>query len=97
MEYTGSDLGDYREGTLEVRTTSGHTGVSLSYLSHRIYDGKEKLNGLPATFGQDSECKTLELTCEDKILHLQVILSYSTFADSDANERLCSTGRNVRL
>ncbi|MBD5487364.1 MAG: alpha-galactosidase [Lachnospiraceae bacterium] len=87
MEYTGSDLGDYREGTLEVRTTSGHTGVSLSYLSHRIYDGKEKLCGLPATFGQDSECKTLELTCEDKILHLQVILSYSIFADSDAIAR----------
>ena len=39
MEYTGNDLGDYREGTLTVRTMGGHTGVSLSYVSHRIYDG----------------------------------------------------------
>ena len=87
MEYTGNDLGDYRESTLAVRTVSGHTGVSLSYISHRIYDGKEKLGGLPATFGQDEECKTLELILEDEILHLQVILSYSIFADSDAIAR----------
>lgn len=86
-EYTGNDLGDYRESTLAVRTVGGYTGVLLSYISHRIYDGKEKLSGLPATFGQISECKTLELTLEDKILHLQVILSYSIFADSDAIAR----------
>ncbi|MCH5263314.1 MAG: alpha-galactosidase [Lachnospiraceae bacterium] len=87
MEYTGNDLGDYREGTLTVRTMGGHTAVSLSYISHRIYDGKAALEGLPATFGKDTECKTLELTCEDKILQLQVILSYSIFADSDAIAR----------
>lgn len=87
MEYTGNDLGDYREGTLTVRTVGGHTAVSLSYISHRIYDGKAPLEGLPATFGKDTECKTLELTCEDKILQLQVILSYSIFTDSDAIAR----------
>ena len=87
MEYTGNDLGDYREGTLTVRTVGGHTAVSLSYISHRIYDGKATLEGLPATFGKDTECKTLELTCEDKILQMQVILSYSIFADSDAIAR----------
>ncbi|MDE7232562.1 MAG: alpha-galactosidase, partial [Lachnospiraceae bacterium] len=76
MEYTGNNLGDYREGTLAVRTTGGHTGVSLSYVSHRIYDGKEALPGLPATFGDREMCKTLEITCEDEILKLQVILSY---------------------
>lgn len=87
MEYTGNDLGDYREGTLTVRTMGGHTAVSLSYISHRIYDGKAVPEGLPATFGKDTECKTLELTCEDTILHLQVILSYSIFADCDAIAR----------
>ena len=87
IEYTGNDLGDYREGTLTVRTMSGHTAVSLSYISHRIYDGKETLEGLPATFGDSTECKTLELTCEDRLLKLQVILSYSIFADNDAIAR----------
>ncbi len=87
MEYTGHGLGDYREGTLSVRTLSGHTGVSLSYVSHNIYDGKKALEGLPATFGGKDECKTLEITCEDPILKLQVVLSYSIFADTDAIAR----------
>ena len=87
MEYTGHGLGDYREGTLTVRTMGGYSGVSLSYVSHRIYDGKEELAGLPATFGEDTECRTLELTCEDTVLKLQVLLSYSIFADSDAIAR----------
>lgn len=87
MEYTGNNLGDYREGTLAVRTMDGHTGVSLSYVSHRIYDGKEALAGLPATFGEKESCRTLEITCEDQVLHLQVILSYSIFADTDAIAR----------
>ncbi len=87
MEYTGNNLGDYREGTLAVRTTSGHTGVALSYVSHRIYDGKEALEGLPATFGGKDVCQTLEIICEDKVLKLQVILSYSVFADTDAIAR----------
>ena len=87
LEYTGHGLGDYREGTLMVRTAGGHTGVSLSYVSHRIIDGKEELAGLPATFGATDACRTLELTCEDRILGLQVILSYSIFADNDAIAR----------
>lgn len=61
--------------------------MSLSYVSHRIYDGKEELAGLPATFGTADTCRTLELTCEDKALGLQVILSYSIFADNDAIAR----------
>lgn len=87
MEYTGNGLGDYRESTLAVRTMGGHSGVSLSYVSHRIYDGKDELPGLPATFGGETACRTLEITCEDKALQMQVILSYSIFADSDALAR----------
>lgn len=87
MEYTGNGLGDYREGTLTVRTAGGHSGVSLSYVSHKIYDGKPSLEGLPATFGTEQECKTLELVCEDSVLKLQVVLLYTVFADVDVVAR----------
>lgn len=87
MEYTGNGLGDYREGALGVRTQGGHTAVSLSCVSHRIYDGKPGLEGLPATFGTSEECRTLELVCEDRILGLEVILYYSVFADVDVVAR----------
>lgn len=87
MEYTGSGLGDYREGTLSVRTIGGHTGVSLNYVSHKIYEGKPALDGLPATYGAEGECKTLELLCEDSILKLQIILLYTVFDDTDVITR----------
>lgn len=87
MEYTGNGLGDYREGTLSVKTKNGHTAVSLSYVSHRIYDGKPVLEGLPATFGTEAECKTLELLCEDSVLQLQVVLLYTVFNDTDVITR----------
>ncbi|MCM1262370.1 MAG: alpha-galactosidase [Butyrivibrio sp.] len=87
MEYAGSGLGDYREGAFNVRTKGGHAGVSLSYVSHKIYDGKPKLEGLPATFGEDNECKTLELWCEDSSLQLQIVLLYSIFNDTDVITR----------
>ena len=87
MEYTGNNLGDYREGSFSIRTKNGHTAVSLTYVSHRIYDGKPELPGLPATFGSEKECKTLELCCEDSILKLQVILLYSIFNDTDVITR----------
>lgn len=87
MEYTTNNIGDSREGAFAVRTCGGHTASALSYVSHRIYDGKPPLEGLPATFGGEKECMTLELACEDKLLHLQIILSYSIFADTDAIAR----------
>lgn len=87
MEYPCSGLGDYRGSCFEVRTAGGHNAVSLSYVSHRIYAGKPKLSGLPATFAKEGECDTLELLCEDKVLGLQVVLIYSAFKDVDVIAR----------
>lgn len=87
MEYPTHGVGDYREGALRVRTKSGHKACALSYLSHRIYDGKEKLPGLPASFGGKEECSTLEIVCQDKDLNLEVVLFYSIFEESDVIAR----------
>ena len=87
MEYPGSGLGDYRGSCISVKTKEGHEAVSLSYVSHKIYAGKPKLDGLPATFGAEGECETLELTCEDKALGLEVVLLYSAFSDVDVIAR----------
>ena len=65
MEYAGNGLGDYRRSSISVRTAGGHTAVSLFYVSHKIYAGKPGLAGLPATFGDENACETLELLCED--------------------------------
>ena len=87
MEYAGNGLGDYRRSSISVRTAGGHTAVSLFYVSHKIYAGKPGLAGLPATFGDENACETLELLCEDPVLGLKVTLLYTAFLDVDVITR----------
>lgn len=90
-EYSVWGTGDYRESCLNVRTEDGHRGCELHYVNHKIYEGKQKLQGLPSSFAKDSDVQTLEIVCEDRVLGLKVVLSYSVFKDSDA------IARSVRL
>lgn len=83
MEYPTGGIGDYRESCLNVRNVHGCLGCELLYVSHRIYRGKEKLAGLPASFGISDEVETLVVTCQDKVLRLEVLLSYSVFKKED--------------
>lgn len=95
-EYSTHGIGDFREDCLAVETESGHTAVKLSYISHEIYGGKKKLPGLPATFGEEGECTTLELLCLDEILGLEVTLLYTVFENVDAVTRSVVVKNNGR-
>ena len=79
MEYPTGGIGDYRESCLNVRNEVGQMGCEIHYVSHEIYHGKKALKGLPASFGTEEEVQTLDILCEDEILGLQVVLSYSVF------------------
>ena len=94
MEYPGSGVGDYREGAIGVRTRGGYEGVLPVYQSHKIYAGKPKLSGLPATWGKDTECDTLELTLTDEVLGLEVTLLYSVFCELDVITRSVQVKNN---
>lgn len=87
MEYPGNNVGDYRESAIEILDENGHAAVQPLYKGHRIYAGKPKLPGLPATFGEETACMTLELITWDCLLGLEMILYYSVFTDSDALAR----------
>lgn len=87
MEYAGHGVGDYRDGCISVRSKGGHSAVNLTVTSHDIYDGKKKLEGLPATFGMERECTTLEIHCEDAAIGLEATLIYTVFEDVDAIAR----------
>lgn len=86
-EYPGNGVGDYRESAIEVLDWNGNTAVQPLYVGHKIYAGKPEIPGLPATFGDEHECQTLEILTEDKVLGLQVTLYYSVFADVDVITR----------
>ena len=90
MEFPGCNTGDYRESAIEVIDAQGHNAVELIYKEHRIMRGKPGLPGLPATFGGEEECMTLEIDAEDKCLGMEATLRYSIFADSDIVSRSVS-------
>ncbi len=87
MEYSPNGVGDFRESSIRVKTKSGHSAVLFTYVSHEIYKGKDKPEGLPAAFGTEDEVTTLAITCEDKVIGLKAILRYSVFEKVDAIAR----------
>ncbi|MGG7143159.1 alpha-galactosidase [Clostridium nigeriense] len=86
-EYSTHGIGDFRESCLRVKDKNGHTACRLQYSSHKIYKGKKSLKGLPSTFGDDNSCTSLEITCLDNDLNLEVVLLYSVFEELDVITR----------
>ena len=67
FEYPCFGLGDYRESAFKIMDADGMSTSDLRYVSHKMYEGKPKLEGLPATFAtEESGCSTLEITMYDK-------------------------------
>ncbi|MDG0791651.1 alpha-galactosidase [Cohnella ginsengisoli] len=88
QEYPGYGSGDFRSPAYQFGLSDGSTVAELVYRDHRIFAGKPKLEGLPATYAEtDDEAETLELTLHDSHSGLIAILSYTTFRDSDAIAR----------
>ncbi|HIY62305.1 MAG TPA: alpha-galactosidase [Candidatus Mediterraneibacter stercoripullorum] len=87
LEYPETGMGDYRESALCIRSLSGHRASELCYEGYEICEGKPALEGLPATWGNSAECRTLKLFCRDSLLGMKVTLLYSVFADVDAITR----------
>ena len=98
FEYPAGGVGDFRENALEIENEAGCTAAELTYRSHRVYEGKEKLAGLPATFGDSDKVKTLEITLTDDALSLTVILLYSIFEERNVvvrSAKLINNGENA--
>lgn len=95
FEYPCHGTGDYREPCLMVMDDEGMTATDLRYQSHKVYKGKPALEGLPATFANENEAETLEITCIDKHTGLEAVLVYTVFNDLNVitrSVRLKNTG-----
>lgn len=97
FEYPTGGIGDYRHHALEVLTKDGTTDVELGYVSCSVEKGKKNPQGLPGCFGNSDDSETLKIVMSDKLLELDVILSYSVFNDTDAivrNVEIVNKGDN---
>lgn len=87
FEYTPFGLGNFDEPSFMVSDKNGNPTCDIRFKSYRIINGKPKLNGLPATFGSESEVTSLEIICEDKFTNLEISLKYSVFENLDVITR----------
>lgn len=87
MEYPAHGLGDYREDCISIKTKGGNTGLSLQFVSCKIYEGKPGLSGLPASFGGKDECTSVEILCRDSHTGLEAVLLYTAFEEADVITR----------
>lgn len=88
FEYPCFGLGDYRESAFKIMDADGMSTCDLRYVSHKMYEGKPKLEGLPATFAtEESGCSTLEITMYDKYADIEVVLIYTAFDKLDVITR----------
>ena len=79
---------DLRSPSLEFQYEDGTSATDLRYKSHRIYEGKQSLSGLPAVYVEsEEEATSLEITLVDSLKNLEVILTYNVFEDFDAITR----------
>ena len=72
--------GDMRYPAVEVEGENGSTLTDFVYLSHKIFDGKPRLEGLPATYTeQQGEATTLQILLRDPLTGLELTLNYTIF------------------
>ncbi|MCX7714445.1 MAG: alpha-galactosidase [Clostridia bacterium] len=84
QEYPSYGNTDLRHPAYQVQLENGSTITDLRYVFHKIYQGKPKLEGLPATYAESESCvDTLEIELYDQVANLKAILTYSVFKDYD--------------
>ena len=80
QEYPTFGCGDMRFPAYEIERENGSHVVEFVYKEHKIYNGKPKLEGLPATYVEsDDEAQTLELVLEDASIGTKIILLYTIY------------------
>lgn len=80
QEYPTFSCGDMRFPAYEIERENGSHVVEFVYKEHKIYNGKPKLEGLPATYVEsDDEAQTLELVLEDTSINTRIVLLYTIY------------------
>lgn len=92
LEYPFYGTSDLREPAIIVELSDGSSVIEPRYISHKIYNEKPRISGLPAIYtNKDDEAVTLEILLKDAKVGLELILYYTVFEESNV---IC---RNVKI
>ena len=87
--------GDFRSTAFAVENADGSMSCDLRYKSHKIFDGKYNLQGLPAVYASEEEAQTLEILMEDPVTGVKVVLLYGVLPAQDVITRsVCVKNEN---
>lgn len=75
--------GDFRSTAFAVENADGSMSCDLRYKSHKIFEGKYNLQGLPAVYASEEEAQTLEILMEDPVTGVKVVLLYGVLPAQD--------------
>ncbi len=88
QEYAFYGSCDLRKPSFHAQYADGSRITKMKYVSHKIFDSKPKLEGLPSTYTEaDSEAQTLEIEMKDELTGLVLVYRYSVFSQFDAITR----------
>ncbi len=83
QEYPSYGNGDYRTSAINVKNHLGVYSCDLRYKSHKTYEGKYEISGLPSVYAVDEKATTTEVVLEDKLLGVEVTLKYGVMYTED--------------
>lgn len=85
LEYPCYGSADLKTPAFHAEYEDGSAVTCLEYLDYKIFEGKKRLVGLPATYEDEKgNVESLELYLLDRLTGLKVTLSYSVFEKYDA-------------
>ncbi|MBQ6894601.1 MAG: alpha-galactosidase [Clostridia bacterium] len=88
QEYPTFGSCDTRRPGFHATYGDGSRTTKLTYVSHKIYDSKPKLEGLPSTYVEsDDEAKTLEILFKDEVTGLEFLHRYTAYTNLDVITR----------
>jgi alpha-galactosidase len=93
-EFPDVGRSDFRLPAIHILHSGGDTVSAFYYQTHEIVSGKPALEGLPSTFGSDSDVSTLRVHLYDNFSDVAAVLSYSVFPKYNAIARSFQLSNN---
>ncbi|HUW69195.1 MAG TPA: alpha-galactosidase [bacterium] len=85
LEYSGLGKGDFREPAMELVFADGSRTTDFRYVSHRSFQGRLNIAGLPSAL--DVDTSTTEVTLRDADKRMTLLLYYCVYARHDVITR----------
>lgn len=93
-EFPDVGRSDLRLPAIHIRHADGSTVTALTYESHEIVAGKPALEGLPSTYGNESDVSTIIVRLHDNVSDVSAALHYSIFPKYNAVARSFQLSNN---